>query len=185
MSTEGEVRKILIAFGKKLGDDLNESLFNALQQGGRTNASAPALAFTSIDSVDENGASVKILATGKYWDVIDKGRGASKKKGNGAVKEGVGKDWQAGNNIKAQQIIYDLQVKYNDSKGIKTPVKKLSFEKATKQLSFLIARKIHKEGYKARPYLDRVINDGRIAQLTKDLAMVMSKDITIELTGIK
>lgn len=181
---EQQVRKILREFGIKLGDDLNASLLQALQEGGRTNPSAPSLAFTSIDSIDESTGTgvVKIIATGDYWYYIDKGRDKTKKDGTGNVRKGVGKEWQGGNNIKAQQIIYDLQVKYNNDNGLKRKVKKLSFDKATKALSFLIARKIHRDGYKARPFMDRVIKDGRIDKLTKDISVVLKKDITIQLT---
>jgi hypothetical protein len=78
-----------------------------------------------------------------------------------------------------------MQVEYFQKKRLKRNVKKLKFDKAAKQLSFLIARSIGKKGVKPRPFIDRVINDGRLAMLGEGLSLIFKREISIQLNDIK
>ena len=54
--------------------------------------------------------------------------------------------------------------------------------KEIKQLSFLIARKIHKKGYDGNQFFSEVINDGRLEKLEKDLMEAAQNEVLIEIT---
>jgi hypothetical protein len=59
----------------------------------------------------------------------------------------------------------------------------LPFEKAQEQLSFLIARKIHRQGYKGNKFFTEVLQDGRLNDLEEDLKKETGKQIKIILNG--
>lgn len=187
MALNDEIKQVTDNWAVKLSTDLTDSMLKALKDAGRTNPSATNLRFEpqiltyndrviiNILSVDANGNPAP------YWYWIEHGRDKTVKSGNGIVREGVGKKWQLGNGINPINVVYNLQVKYNKDNGLKRKVKRLNLDKAIKTLSFLISRKIHKKGYKARPFIDRVINDGRVNDLAEQLANVMGKNLVIEL----
>ena len=127
--------------------------------------------------VTDEKTSIQIVTAQEHWRYIEHGR----KPGKMPPPNKLGKDWQVSQGIDARKVIAEINIKSNP----KAKPKRLSFDKASKQLSFLIARSIGRKGLKARPYIDRVLNDGRIDKLKNDLAKVISKDIKIELTGIK
>ena len=177
MPIKEEIDAIIIPFGDKLAIDLKASLEAALKQGGSKNVQESSVTFQPKYTVTEDTTSIQIVTAQEHWKYIEHGR----KPGKMPPPNKLGKNWQVSQGIDPRQILAEINIKSNP----KAKPKQLSFDKATKQLSFIIARSIGRRGLKPRPYIDRVLNDGRIAQLTKDLARVMSKDITIELTGIK
>lgn len=173
MALKEEIDSIIIPFGDKLSIDLKASLEAALKQGGSKNVQESAVTFQPKYIVTEDTTTVQIVTAQDYWKYIEYGR----KPGKMPPSNKLGKDWQLSQKIDARKVIAEINIKSNP----KAKPRRLSFDAATKQLSFIIARSIGRKGLKPRPYVDRVLNDGRIAQLTKDLAKVMSKDIKIEL----
>jgi len=174
MPIKEEIDAIIIPFGDKLAIDLKASLEAALKQGGSKNVQESSVTFEPKYVVTEDSTTILILPSQKHWKYIEYGR----KPGKMPPSDKLGKSWQVSQRIDPRKVIAEINIKNNP----KAKRKQLSFDAATKQLSFIIARSIGKKGLKPRPYIDRVINDGRVAQLTKDMARVMSKDITIELT---
>lgn len=126
-----------------------------------------------------NGNIVLTLAMNDYWQYVDKGRGATKRGGSkpGKVRKGINRDWYTKNNIDPRTIMIEI----NRKAGLKMPKKGLSYDKASRALSFLIARKIHKEGIKPRPFFDKVFNEARVEDLKNRLAPAMKETFIIEL----
>lgn len=172
---EEEIEKVSLVYGNMICDMLTDSLKKAL---GKPQESR--LQFEP--KWDKESKSLLIVASEEYWYYIDKGRGKTQRSGDGAVRKGVGKKWQNSLNIDPREVIYNIQLKYNQKKGLNWKPKRLDFNTAANQLSYLIARKIHKFGYKPKPFVDRVLKSGIIDQYSKKLGEVMGREITIELT---
>lgn len=173
MALKEEIDSVIIPFGDKLAIDLKASLEAALKQGGSKNVQESAITFQPEYVVTNDATTIKITTQQDYWYYIEHGRKAGKM----PPPNKLGKEWQTSQKIDPRRVIAEINIKNK-----KKPSKTLSFDKATKQLSFIIARSIGKKGFKPRPFIDRILNDGRIAQLTKDIAKVMNKDIVIQLT---
>lgn len=172
----GSLDSIIIHFGNKLNRDLKASLEAALKLGGSKNVEESQVTFQPEYLYSDGGVTIQIVTKQAHWKYIEYGR----KPGKMPPSNKLGKDWQVSQNIDPRKVIAEINIKNN--KAVKQKRKGLSFDAAAKQLSFIIARSIGKKGVKPRPYIDNVIKDGRIEQLTKDLAKAMSKDITIQLT---
>ena len=172
MALKEDIDKIIIPFGDALANDLKSSLELALHDGGSRNVQESSVTFQPKYTVTNDSVSVQIVTEQEHWFYIENGR----KPGKMPPPNKLGKEWQSSQKIDPRKVIAEIQIKT----GKKTS-KKLSFDKATKQLSFLIARSIGKKGFKPRPFIDRVLKDGRIDKLTKDISQVLKKDITIQL----
>lgn len=177
---EQEINNLIVGFGESLAKDLNESLNKALKDGGSRNPQEAALHFNPRFKITSSGTTIEIIASGDYWRYVEHGRKAGKM----PPSNKLGKKWQNKNNINAPEIIYKIQVDYFQKKRLKRNVKKLKFDKAAKQLSFLIARSIGKKGVKPRPYIDRVLNDGRITKLGEALSVIFQRQIAVDLQQI-
>lgn len=173
MALKEDIDKIIIPFGDALANDLKSSLELALHDGGSRNVQESSVTFQPKYTVTNDSVSVQIVTEQEHWFYIENGR----KPGKMPPPNKLGKEWQSSQKIDPRKVIAEIQIKTG-----KKPSKKLSFDKATKQLSFLIARSIGKKGFKPRPFIDRVLKDGRIDKLTKDISQVLKKDITIQLT---
>jgi hypothetical protein len=128
-----------------------------------------------------------ILSMPLYGKALDKGRGPTTKGGNGSVKNGIAEWLRRRNDIfkkfEKGNMEYRLaqQAKNKKTSRPSKPLKPLKFEKAVKQFSYIIARKIHREGYKGNQFFSEVINDGRLEQLEKDLIEATQTEILIEI----
>lgn len=172
--------EIILPFGNKFSIDLKASLEKSLKDSGSKNVEESAVTFQPKYDLSNGNISIKILTNQDYWKYIEFGR----KPGKMPPPNKLGKEWQVSQKIDARRVIAEINIKSNP----KGKPKRLSFDAAAKQLSFLIARSIGKKGLKPRPYIDRVLNDGRIDKLKKDIADIFKKEITIELIkpeGIK
>ena len=175
MSLESEITKLITDFGQKLSDDLNESLNSALRDGGSKNTQEAALHFNPTFQITTSGTTIRINASSSYWFYVENGR----RPGKMPPSNKLGKKWQNKNNIDARKIIQEIQINYYKKKGFNYNVKPLPFDKAAKQLGYLIARSIGKHGYEPRPFIKRVINDGRITALSNALSLIFKKEIKI------
>lgn len=172
-SLESEIKQVLDNFGIKLSQDLETSMNKALKDGRKRGSGGPqqaALQFNPKIKVDNSGFFLKINASDEYWYYIEKGR----KKGKMPPPSVFDKKYMAKNNIKVQDIILDI------TKAKKKP----SYIKAVKQFAWLMARSIGRNGIKAKPFIDRVIEDGRIDKLNKELSNIIGNEISVQLTGI-
>lgn len=56
------------------------------------------------------------------------------------------------------------------------------FEKAAKQLSFLISRKIHRKGYKGNHFYSEVINKLDVDSLNIELSKILKEQVIVQIT---
>lgn len=102
----------------------------------------------------KNGKSVSfILELPDYYYYTDKGRGSTSAGGNGALRKSLGyqssslRGWIAAKGLvpsSGMEFKYTRKLK----NGTKTYTRKLNAKDANRALSFMIAKKIHKYGYK-------------------------------------
>lgn len=176
MAAIDEAKHILTQFFVELSDDLEESLNRALRDGGRGNPQKAALSFKHDIYDDGPGVSATITASGDYWKYIESGR---KKGAKRIPADVVGKVWQNTNNIDPRQVLMQLRLK--KVRKLKTAKNKLNYDKAAKSLSFVIQNSIFKKGIKPKPFVDRVIEDGRIEVLSSTLRQVLGKEYKLEI----
>jgi len=172
-----ELKTLLDGFAITLTEDLNHSLNTALRNGGRKQPQEAKLNFTHKIAFENNELTITILASGKYWRYIESGR----KKGIMPPSTPFGKRYQAEIGVSAPKIIQEMQQKYYEKHKLKRKVKKLPFEKAVKQLSYLIARGIKNKGIKPKPFFDKVLQDGRINKLSEQVSNLISKEIIVNI----
>lgn len=177
-----EVKAYQQQFGKQLANDLKQSLETALKKAGGKNVQEAKLSFDEQLTTSNEGISLKIIASDDYWYWVNKGR----KPGKMPPPDKLGKKWQASQGIDARKVIADIELKYKQkhpakkSKGLNKPSKKLNYNDAAKQLSFIIARSIGKKGYKPRPFIDSVLNDGRLEVFKKTIGDIVGKQLIFE-----
>lgn len=186
MTLQEKIEAVCRNWARETAKDLKKSLEKALKEGQplRRGEQEASLNFSDVVTVDDKGnANIKIVASGEYWINIEEGRGAGEQRPPSNV---VGAKWQGKNAIKPQQILYEIELNAKKklsktSKGLSKPKKQLSFNEAAKRLSFIFAGTISKKGIKPKPFVDRVINDGRVKILTKKISEVIGQDISAEL----
>jgi hypothetical protein len=185
MSAIQDAELILKAFGQDVAEDLKNSLNAALKAAGNRNPQEAALTFTPEFYDEPDGITMSIVASGEYWKWIESGR---KPKTRRIPADVVGKKWQNANGIDPRQIILSLRTKtkrkglnYKQPK-IKGKSKPLNYDKAAKSLSFIIQGSIYKKGIVPKPFVDRVLNDGRLDKLRNQLTEVLSKGFKLEIT---
>lgn len=172
-NVQSQLKQLLDNFGIQLAKDLEISMNKALKDGrkrGRGGPQQAALQFNPELKVDNSTSILKIRASGDYWYYIEKGR----KKGKMPPPSVFDKEYMGKNNIKVQDIMLDI------TKAKKKP----TYLKAVKQFAWIMARSIGRNGIKPKPFRDRVIEDGRLDKLEQDIAKIIGKDITLQLTGI-
>jgi hypothetical protein len=184
MAIDKKVDEILIEFGIRLQTDLQKSLASKMSDGYNPRLSGKI----KSEPIKHMGDLTQyILSMPLYGKALDKGRGPTTKGGNGSVKKGIAEWLRRRNDIfkkfEKGNMEYRLaqQAKNKKTSRPSKPLKPLKFEKAIKQFSYLIARKIHREGYKGNQFFSEVINDGRLEQLEKDLIEATQNEVLIEI----
>lgn len=159
MNNEG-INRILSNFGITLKKDLQKSLVKKGREKAAKYDSVPNDNTNLGDSIRpeiiESDAGLTFnLNLSDYYKWVDGGRkpGKVSRAGRESIKQWI------------------------RQKGIKT------FEKSIDQVSFLIARKIKREGYKANRFFTDVLKDGRLKDLEEDLKKETGKQIRIILNG--
>lgn len=153
-TTQGdtEFEKILFAWTnaamKQMRDNLGKR--KAMASGKLAQSIQPDI--TTIGQ----GGNVKILML-EYWEWLDQGRPPtrSKSKGNPTLQKSL-EEW--------------IRMKGIQVRGSKEE----SLESRIKSLAFVIARKIHAKGYKAKPFVSPVINDKMLQQLSDSIGTYLS-----------
>jgi hypothetical protein len=186
MSAIQNAKLILKSFGQDVAEDLKNSLNAALKAAGNRNPMEAALSFQPEFSEDSEGVTLNIVASGEYWKWIESGR---KPKTRRIPADVVGKKWQNANGIDPRQIILSLRTKtkrkglnYKQPKFNKKQKAVLNYDKAAKSLSFIIQSSIYKKGIVPKPFVDRVLNDGRLVKLRNELTEVLAQGFKLEIT---
>ena len=153
-TTQGdtEFEKILFAWTnaamKQMRDNLGKR--KAMASGKLAQSIQPDI--TTIGQ----GGNVKILML-EYWEWLDQGRPPtrSQSKVNPTLQKSL-EEW--------------IRMKGIQVRGSKEE----SLESRIKSLAFVIARKIHAKGYKAKPFVSPVINDKMLQQLSDSIGTYLS-----------
>jgi hypothetical protein len=174
LNNEG-INKILIDFGTDLKEDLQKSLIKKGREKAAKYGSVPNDNTNLGDSIrpeiiETESGLIFNLNIADYYKWVDGGRkpGGVSRAGRASIKQ-----WIRQKGINPSEIIQKIS-------GSKTAV---PFAKAQEQLSFLIARKIKREGYKANRFFSSVLEDGRLKDLEEDLKKETGKQIRIILNG--
>lgn len=180
MALGDEIDKILADFAQKTIDDVRANLDEVVNYGGQMSKLSKNV--TYIPPRNVNGAIVLQVTMPTYGFILDKGRG----KGN-VSKEGIAsiEKWIVRRGLKPKMS--EVRTKMSKDRKVAKPIKTQNREKAVKQFAFAIARKIQKEGH-AQPYKDKklgfwskVINDGRLDELTARISEVLKTEVIIEI----
>lgn len=188
-----QIAEVFREWGKKSSLDLTEEATAALVRAGRKNPQGVGLQFKEVLSTSPDGSvTLEIVARKqskpvKYWKAIEEGRQPGKRQPPSDV---FGKQWQNEQQIDARVVL--LQIQARKKKGVSVPNRKfkrlkktLNYDKAVKQLSFIIAMSIGKKGIKPKPYLGKVLNDENIAVLRKDLTPLLGERFKLIIKGLE
>ena len=199
-SLQKRIETICSEWAIKVADDLKVSLDTALKDSG-TKRPQIDLGFNPSVAVDENGnASVKIIATGDYWDFIDKGVDGTKVKHGSeyaykkkAVDFDAIEEWMKRSSIDAKRILLQIELKKKGlsihNGGLTKMRKSLSGKKGSEdargKLSKIFAVAIARDGHEAKPYLSKVLNKDRFDLLKNRISSEMGREITLTFKGIE
>lgn len=180
MALGDEIDKILVEFGESTVNDVRANLDAAVSYGGQ--ASRLSAKINYIPPRNLNGAIVLQVTMPTYGFILDQGRGP----GN-VSQEGIAsiEKWIVRRGLKPKMS--EARTKMSKDRKVAKPIKTQNREKAVKQFAFAIARKIQKKGH-SQPYKDqklgfwsKVINDGRLDELTKRISEVLKTEVIIEI----
>jgi hypothetical protein len=184
MALSEEIYNILNEFGETVKEDLQQSLRDkGVTFGGNDSRLSNSIKF----DITSNGNVISFkLKMPEYGEAVDKGRRAApvseegqKSISNWAKRKGiVGKF--AENTLKAR---LEKQSK-NKTDRKKKVLKKPTFDKSLKALTYLVSRKIKNKGYKGNNFYTSVVDDGRLDKLKKDLASVLKSEVDIEIIDL-
>jgi len=191
MAIDKKVDEILIEFGLKLEQDLQDSLAKKVVRA-RNNKKGKAIPIKpynprlsgkikSLPIKHMGDLTQYILQMPLYGKALDGGRGPTKESEGGALRKNL-VDWIKRRNIdvlisKRKQV---KQAKIKNKK-IKKAAKQRNYEDAVKSLAYGIAKSIHENGYEGNQFFSEVINDGRLEQLEKDLIEATQNEVLIEI----
>ena len=181
MSIQSDIVKLFIELGEGLTTDLRESLVSKLKESGRKSPNDPNLKFDQrIKTTPDGNVVLDIIAPDKYWRYIESGRKAGARR---VPADALGKVWQNQNNIDARKVILSIQAKRN--KPLKASSKALNYDKAAKSLSFIMQKSIFKKGIKPKPFVDRVLGDGRIQVFKSALTPLLGDQFKLIIKGLE
>lgn len=182
MALGDEIDKILVEFGESTVNDVRANLDAAVSYGGQ--ASRLSAKINYIPPRNVNGAIVLQVSMPEYGYILDQGRGAGNvsKEGIASIEKWIVRRGLVPKMSKANTLI---------AKNRKAPkkTKDANREKAVKQFAFAIAKKIQKEGHNPKyktpklGFWSKVINDGRLDELTKRISEVLKTEVIIEINN--
>lgn len=169
--------RVLDNFIIKLKKDTEKSLIKeekakAAKHGSSWNGNSRLLGSIKTKSTN-NSAS---MSMNDYWYWVDKGREKGNVSDDGLVKI---EDWIKRKGINPAKIIDKIKVDYAIKKKIAIPTKPTPFIQAKKEFAAMVRNKVRNKGYEGNSFYSKVINDGRIEQLNKDIG----KEIKIDIFG--
>lgn len=172
----------------KYGIELEKRLTNSLKAKGHTGAggSASRLAGSMRFEAKILGNNYEFsFFMNDYYKYIDGGRGETKKKENGKVRENI-KNWIKWKGIKVPSTSELRKKKASQlkNKTVRKAYKEQSFEKRLNSLAYMIAQAIHKKGtikrfgYKGSQFYTNHKKKWQ-EDLKAELSQAMAKDIKI------
>jgi hypothetical protein len=202
MTLEEKIVARLRNWGRKVCQDMRQSIIDDLGNDQET-----ALNFDVEPSFSAGVATIKIVASDDYWAFIEfgvKGTGNNlapgqrqkapnspfSYKGKYINTKAVGLKWQGSRGIQPKKVLAEIQAKKkpkysrltSQGKRLSKPKKELSTEGASKTLSIIFAGSIAKQGLEPHPFINKVLNEDRLAILTGSLSELMGAEITASLS---
>jgi len=189
------IEDALNRFGTTLVTDLQGSLRNKGVTFGGNDSKLSNLIRFDIKQTNE-GITFQLLMP-EYGFAVDGGRGPSEKGSKpGVLKDNI-TEWVKRKGIVGKFMANKPKInlakqkeqrkKYAEklAKGYKPKPRKsipgTKFEKAAKQLAFLISRKIHRKGYKGNNFYSEVIDKLDLTKLNKEISQMMNKEILLQI----
>lgn len=180
------VQSVLENFGEKLVKDVQDNLIEKQQQKAAKHGTAFNRNSNLVNSVqfeisNKIGAILFELTMADYYDLVDRGR----KPGNVSEDANI-KYWIKKKGLSPVKIISEMRLKAREkagTKGVYKPRKKLTFEKASKALDFLVRRKVQNKGYDGNFFYSEIILDGRIEKLKEDIQKELNDEVEIIIKG--
>lgn len=181
MAITDDIVNILTDFGTKLKEDTQQSLRDkGVTFGGQDSRLSARLKF---NITNESGIISFRFYMPDYAGAIDTGRipAPVSKAGQESIskwvkRKGIVGDFQSQN--LADRLAKQAHAK---SQRRKKALQKLPFDKATKALTFLIARKIKAKGIEGNHFYHDVINDGRLDKLQEALSKIITTGVRVEI----
>jgi hypothetical protein len=153
---EDNIQGVLAKFGQKLQDDLIKSLDKKKKNAsGDLRQSIQAVPDVSIS----DGIYTYVLSMADYYEQVDKGRGTG---GDPYKLYPQFIKWAF-----AKKALGGLPKAPSDASGLKS-------------YAFNVAKKVTKFGFKPSYFFTNVIDDGRLEQLTEDLATAGAEGFTLD-----
>ena len=204
MGLNEEIQKTLDKFGKQFTKDLQKSLIGKAARYQQSRIYG-AIGQSFKNSTFEDGSYILrfTLPNYYYWLDVNREKGnvsekakegmeewitrAKDKKGSGNIYNAFMRNWQDNNLEYRNKAQAKAKAKNKNRKKWKTLEKypRPSFEKAKKQIAFLIGRKVQRDGYKsdAEGFFTEVYEDGRIKFLSDELTRITGKEVVIQLVN--
>jgi len=178
------LREFLTIFGDELVSRLKTSFekprppYNA-DRGHRAGGGLERSMRFSVKFLGDHYRFQLMLAD--YYKFLDDGRGITKSGSKpGKLRDRIRK-W-----IKEKQGQGFVLKGYEEKKKFfKKGTRKSLFERELDSASFLIARKIHRKGFKGSGWYSEVVNDNLKKELQKSLAQAFKKDVLVEFKTLK
>lgn len=188
MALSDDIYNLLDEFGTNLKDDLQQSLRDkGVTFGGQDSKLSKSISF----EIAQVGKAVTFkLKMPEYGEAVDKGRKAAgvsiegqESISNWAKRKGiVGKFATSSLNYRIK-LQSEAKANNRNRKEWKT-LKKPSFEKQLKAVTYLVSRKLQAKGYEGNHFYSEVIEDGRVEKLKQDLALVLKSNIEVEIIDL-
>ena len=188
MALSDDIYNLLDEFGTNLKDDLQQSLRDkGVTFGGQDSKLSKSISF----EIAQVGKAVTFkLKMPEYGEAVDKGRKAAgvsiegqESISNWAKRKGiVGKFATSSLNARIK-LQSEAKANNRNRKEWKT-LKKPSFEKQLKAVTYWVSRKLQAKGYEGNHFYSEVIEDGRVEKLKQDLALVLKSNIEVEIIDL-
>jgi len=195
MAIDKELIAVLGEFGKNITIDLKKSLreksyehaLRAISKSKKKGGSAKKVQSRLEASILANpvkyvdGGLLFTLQMNDYWDAVNSGRRPTSGGGDGALKRNLIR-W-----VKTRKLKVEIskrkasKAKSLKDKKEKKAYKQETFDQAVERVAYVIARKIHKDGYEGNHFYDEVIKDGRIDKLKEDIGKLINTEVIIDI----
>lgn len=186
MALSDKIVEVLTEFGMDTVPALQSSLKSKLsaksaKYGTRRNSSSDLANSIKFTFPKSSGSIVFVLSMNEYGLAIDGGRKAAPVSSDG--QESL-QDWAKKQGVAESFRKKDLEARLGrqskSKRKVKKSLKKMSFDRAAKTISFLVARKLKKKGFDGNGFFTEIIKDGRVEELGKKLKEVIKSEIKIE-----
>lgn len=175
-----EIDNIINAFGVQLVTDIRKSLIaNKVVFGGGGESKLSAKTRFEVKRTLDGYTFNLIMPDYSYWVNVGRKPGNVSKEGQASISEWAKRKGIVGK-FQNENLVTRQKLREGSTRKLK-PLKKIPFDKAVKQITFLISRKISKKGYEGNHFLDEVLNDGRLEKFRLDLTGSIKQKIIVDI----